>query len=199
MLKPAALLAPLLTLGLDARAAEGAVALDLQHEALGIPGVRGLDLFRGALHPGLQAEGSLAYAGGQALSFGQGLRLGGWAHEGVGSLFYLTTVLRLELGLPADLRLLVEPAELGIGLAALPGDRYAVGESGLEASNDPLQLRVLGGVGLGLGWSIPESPLSLRLGYRAALELSPPPVFSLFALPHSTLSFGVAYHFGEEE
>lgn len=181
-----------------AAAAGASVSVDLLQEALGLPGVRGADLLRGDLHPGFQVEGQLRYGGGDRFALGQGLRLGGWVHEGVGNLGFLSTVLSAEIGLPARLSLRLDPVELGLGLATLPGTRYTAGDAGLEAATDPPQLRLLGGAGLGLSWALPDSPWSLNLSYRAALELSPPAVFDLVALPHSTLGLGVRFTPGRE-
>lgn len=187
----------LASLGAPAHAAGGTASVELLQEALGLPGVRGLDLFRGALHPGLQVEGALRYNDSERVGVGQGLRVGGWAHDGVGNMAFLTTVLRVQFGLPAGFSLLVDPAEVGFGLASLPGERFVRGASGLEVANDPPQMRLIGGAGLGLSWTIPESTWALRLSYRAAVEASPPAVFDLPVLPHSTLGFGASYTFGE--
>lgn len=179
-----------------ANAAEGALAVDLLHEAVAMPGLGGLEILKGPLHPGLQVEGGLRYLGGEQVALGQGLRLIGWAHEGVGDALFLSTHFRVELGLPAELRLLVDPVELGLGLAFLPGERWTVGESGLEQSRDPADLRLLFASGLGLARRLGDSPWSLRLGYRAGLELAPPAVFELPFLPRSTLALGASYALG---
>ena len=190
---PLAMLALLLP---AAHAVEGAVAVDLLHEAVALPGLAGVEVLTGPLHPGAQLEGTLRYGGGERFAFGQGLRVVGWTHEGVGGSLFLSTLFRVELGLPVGLRLWLDPAELGAGFAFLPGTRYEVTESGLEPGRDPPDLRLLFASGLGLGWRVGDSPWSLRLGYRAGLELSPPAVFEIPFLPRSTLGIGVARALG---
>jgi len=181
---------------LDARAAEGAVGLDLMHEAVAAPGARGQAVLRGPLHPGVQAWGLLRYVDSPHLGLGQTLNLGMWSHSGLGTLSWLSSGLRLEARLPAGLSIDLDPAEIGFGLNFLPGQRYEAGDGGLAASSDPPDLRLLTTAGLGLSWRIGESPVALHLRYRVGLEFSPPPALNLPFLPHSTLGLGASWALG---
>lgn len=181
---------------LDARAAEGAVGLDLLHEAVAAPGARGLAVLTGPLHPGVQAWGKLVYVDRPHLGLGQTLNLGVWNHSGLGGLGWLASSPRVEARLPAGLSVDLDPAEIGVGLAFLPGHRYQEGDSGLQTASDPPELRLLASAALGLSWRISDSPVSLHLRYRVGLEFTPPPALSLPFLPHSTLGLGASWALG---
>lgn len=190
------MLALLLALAAPATAARLNLGADVLHAAFGAPGLNGAALFTSPLQPGAQGEVALLAREEKVFGVGGALRVAGWSHSSVEGLVFLSAAARLVLRPSPEVSLLIEPLEVGGGLGFLVGERYTVGEDGLEQGPDAPTARLLLAAGLGLELRIPDSPWSLRLSYRAGLATAPPLQVELPFLPRSTLGLGLAMDLG---
>ena len=161
---------PLLALALagPALAAPVTLGVELLHEAIGAPGLDGLNVLRPPMHPGAAISASLAWVDGRVVDVGPVARLGGWSHGELSNLLFVSAGPLVSFSPSPRLALQVQPLEVGFGLSFQAGKRYEIGEAGLVEAADPPDPRLLLAAGLGLAWSLPSAPLALTLSYRAA-------------------------------
>ena len=186
---------PLLALALagPALAAPVTLGVEVLHEAIGAPGLDGLNVLLPPMHPGAAISASLAWVDGRVVDVGPVARLGGWSHGELSNLLFASAGPLVSFALPASLAVSVQPLEVGFGLSFQAGKRYEIGEAGLVEAADPPDPRLLLAAGLGLAWSLPSTPLALTLSYRAGIERPAPVSLPVSLLPHSTLGLGLSW------